>query len=142
MTSSMVNCLVPKHLQCSFQHWKNDPETAIYVTVAENPEHGLALLKNASVISFGTKPQGMTKLMFLPSPKLEEPPNDAFGVCVKHLRHNYSEMFKIVDFLEYYRAMGAKQVMMYDDSVSEAVGCILQEYVDEVCSFTASWQGW
>ena len=57
--------------------------------------------------------------------------NTDIGVCVKPIHSHYNNTLEIIEFIELNKLLGAKKFIIYNESMSEEVSCVLNYYIQK-----------
>ena len=53
------------------------------------------------------------------------------GLCIKPVHSNYSDWFELISFIELQRILGVSRIIVYNESMSDNVSCILRYYDEQ-----------
>ena len=53
------------------------------------------------------------------------------GLCIKPVHSNYSDWFELITFIELQRILGVSKIIVYNESMSDNVSCILRYYEEQ-----------
>ena len=53
------------------------------------------------------------------------------GLCIKPVHSNYSDWFELISFIELQRILGVSRIVVYNESMSDNVSCILRYYDEQ-----------
>merc|ERR550532_2922871 len=56
---------------------------------------------------------------------------NTIGVCVKPLHFTYNKTLELLQFIELNRILGVSRFTLYNDTVSDDVGCLLSHYIKQ-----------
>ncbi|RZF47881.1 hypothetical protein LSTR_LSTR007878 [Laodelphax striatellus] len=66
--------------------------------------------------------------------------NISVAVCVSPIHGNYSKTMMVMEFLEYYKILGASHVTLYNSSISAETSCMLRSYEEKGFVTNLPWE--